>query len=157
MEPSLRNPIIDFYNKLKNQKIAIKFKSSGNWNSIKAHHSKLHFIMEDWLNKLSTTPVYLQLNDHLKHVNLQIFEFLLHLAFSDNQREKAKWMSHGEDDIMFLYSKIYSGKYMNNVSFNIGVFGPDNLMLLLLMVSSTISTPSLTIILPHILIWWVFF
>ncbi|KAL0908009.1 hypothetical protein M5K25_022470 [Dendrobium thyrsiflorum] len=100
------NPIIDFCNKLKKFRGEIKNFDWANSNVIQSHMDKLHKSQADCLDRIAADPLNPILNATLKSLTCKVSEYSSIIASWVIQRAKAKWLSHGEDDLNFLYAKI---------------------------------------------------
>ncbi|KAL0920558.1 hypothetical protein M5K25_009701 [Dendrobium thyrsiflorum] len=121
--PPNGNPITDFCSKLRHLKSLIKTSDWASSNSVQKYLDNLHKIQANYLDKIAADPMNPTLNANLKSVNTKITEFSSHLASWIIQRAKAKWLSHGEDDLKFLYAKIRARNSKKNSVTNLSSFG----------------------------------
>ncbi|KAL0923800.1 hypothetical protein M5K25_004574 [Dendrobium thyrsiflorum] len=76
----------------------------------------LQKLQEELLDKIQVNPLDKEINMKLKEVNRHL-NFNLSLWSSwITQRAKAKWLTSGEDDLSFLYSKIHHRQNMNKIN-----------------------------------------
>ncbi|XP_020703157.2 uncharacterized protein LOC110114575 [Dendrobium catenatum] len=123
--PTVGNPLMDFSNKLRNFKVAIKLKKWGSANSIQSDLNRLQEKQMALLNSLDADPLNNTLNFELKNINGQIADLSSSWSSWMSQRAKAKWLKQGEDDLKFLYSKIRLRKSFNSAALH-NIIG-DNL------------------------------
>ncbi|KAI0524434.1 hypothetical protein KFK09_003803 [Dendrobium nobile] len=111
--PNKASPIYAFYNCLKFLKNKIKGMdwSSSSFLSNAILEAKNHQLQ--CINALQISPLDHHLNSNLKSATENLN--LLQLEWSSwiIQRAKSYWLSHGEDDLGFLYAKIRSRSNMN--------------------------------------------
>ncbi|KAL0911187.1 hypothetical protein M5K25_019309 [Dendrobium thyrsiflorum] len=69
-----------------------------------------------WLSLLDSDPTNPRLNSSLKQINSEIADITTSWTSWINQRIKENWLKHGEDDLKFLYSKIWARKNYNGSS-----------------------------------------
>ncbi|XP_020699543.1 uncharacterized protein LOC110111848 [Dendrobium catenatum] len=119
------NPLVDFGNKLKLLKESIKGKRWANANVMYDHIQKLQAKQLDCLNLLSDQINFCDASVELKNVNIQL-ETASSLWFSwVKQRAKAKWLSQGEDDLKFLYSRIRMRRSYKQTAIALAMSTPD--------------------------------
>ncbi|KAI0493618.1 hypothetical protein KFK09_023737 [Dendrobium nobile] len=101
-----RSPIHAFYPKLKTLKINIKSKSWASSNTLQQDISDLNIKQHSFLCQIQPSPLDPEINLALKDINCKLA--VKNSDWSDwiYQRAKAKWMTNGEDDLKFLYSRI---------------------------------------------------
>ncbi|XP_020696497.2 uncharacterized protein LOC110109654 [Dendrobium catenatum] len=100
------SPIHSFYHKLKTLKLKIKSKSWASSTSLKRDINELNQKQNTIYSQLQVTPLDPELNQALKLINQKLADRNEEWADWTIQRAKAKWMTCGEDDLKFLYSKI---------------------------------------------------
>ncbi|KAL0914872.1 hypothetical protein M5K25_015257 [Dendrobium thyrsiflorum] len=117
-QPVYGNPILGLYSKLKYLKCVIKGMSWANSSTLSSRIACLRNQQAICLEMLNTEPQNSFLNSQLKNLNSD----LLDCSSSWNnwlyQRAKLKWLSHGEDDLKFLYAKLRMRKHYNSLLSN---------------------------------------
>ncbi|PKU60948.1 Putative ribonuclease H protein [Dendrobium catenatum] len=105
-KPVGASPISAFYDSLKFLKCAIRNKNWASANFLSNTILQLKNQQALCLDYIQRDPINPELNLCLKNTNEQLNA--AHLAWSSwiSQRAKAYWLSQGEDDLGFLYSKI---------------------------------------------------
>ncbi|XP_020691324.1 uncharacterized protein LOC110105965 [Dendrobium catenatum] len=100
------NPLVNFANKLKLLKESIKRKRRVNANVMADHIKNLQAKQLACLSHLNDQVNICDSSIKLKNFNIQL-EAASSMWFSwVKQRAKTKWLSQGEDDLKFLYSRI---------------------------------------------------
>ncbi|KAL0920091.1 hypothetical protein M5K25_009199 [Dendrobium thyrsiflorum] len=120
---SYGNPITDFCNNLRKFRGAIKHFVWAKSTVIQTHLDNLHKSQAECLDKIAVDPLNPILNATLKSLNYKVTEFSSILASWVIQRAKAKWLSHGEDDLKFLYAKIRARNSKNKAITNLTSIG----------------------------------
>ncbi|XP_020674999.1 uncharacterized protein LOC110094176 [Dendrobium catenatum] len=105
-QPSHGNPILGWYSKLKNFKESIKGKTWANSCYLSTHLSSLKDQQSLCLGMLNIDPQNICLNQRLKSLNAQIYDCSSSWSNWVLERAKLKLLSHGEDDLKFLYARI---------------------------------------------------
>ncbi|PKU69121.1 hypothetical protein MA16_Dca002391 [Dendrobium catenatum] len=105
---SPRSPLASFYHSLHTLKGALR---NRNW----ASSSFLSTAIQELKNKqlsclleIQSNPLDLDLNNSLKVVNDDLADAQRNWSSWIAQRAKARWLTHGEEDLGFLYAKIRS-------------------------------------------------
>ncbi|KAI0522759.1 hypothetical protein KFK09_005144 [Dendrobium nobile] len=109
------SPIIFFYDCLKHLKEAIRGKRRSSSNYISSGILELKILQHQILADIQNDPLNQALNFSLKDTNVRLASFQLAWYSWISQRAKAYWLSHGEDDLGFLYAKIRSTKNCNSI------------------------------------------
>ncbi|PKU60898.1 Putative ribonuclease H protein [Dendrobium catenatum] len=104
--PLAASPIASLYDSLAALKNAIKKKNWFSSNYLSYNIMLLKNQQALSLEQIQNDPLNPELNISLKNTNEQLA--LAHVAWSSwiSQRAKAYWLSHGEDDLGFLFAKI---------------------------------------------------
>ncbi|XP_020696710.2 uncharacterized protein LOC110109847 [Dendrobium catenatum] len=119
------SPIHSFYQKLKTLKLIIKSKTWSSSNSIKRDIDELTQSQSSIISQLQTCPLDQDLNLALTDINHKLAERNANWTDWIIQRAKAKWLSSGEDDLKFLYSRInvrHNINLIKVISTNSGTF-----------------------------------
>ncbi|KAL0920349.1 hypothetical protein M5K25_009477 [Dendrobium thyrsiflorum] len=88
----------------------------GNWRSsnvLMCDIEDLSAAQSSYLTAIQDSPMDLSVNAELKMINLKLSVAQARWFDWISQRGKAKWLSSGEDDLKFLYTKI---NYRNNTN-----------------------------------------
>ncbi|KAI0515490.1 hypothetical protein KFK09_008154 [Dendrobium nobile] len=100
------SPIHAFYQKLKTLKINIKSKSWASSNTLQHDISELNIKQNSFLCQIQASPLDPEINLALKDINCKLAVKTSDWSDWIYQRAKANWMTNGEDDLKFLYSRI---------------------------------------------------
>ncbi|PKU84127.1 Putative ribonuclease H protein [Dendrobium catenatum] len=109
------SPIHAFFKKLKTLKISIKSKNWASSNSLQTDISDLTASQNNFLCQIQTNPLDTDLNLALKDINHKLAVKNSDWSSWIIQRAKAKWLSNGEDDLKFLYSRINVRQNTNQI------------------------------------------
>ncbi|KAI0501694.1 hypothetical protein KFK09_016639 [Dendrobium nobile] len=105
-QPNESSPLCSFIYKLKTLKNKLKFKPWANFNNIQSEIDALSQTQHQVLSQLQIEPLNSNLNESLKEINYKLNYYHSTLSSWMAQRAKVRWLTHGEDDLKFLYSKI---------------------------------------------------
>ncbi|KAI0488678.1 hypothetical protein KFK09_028517 [Dendrobium nobile] len=105
-QPNCGSPLNSFMFKLKSLKNIIKKKHWSNSNNILLDIDRLSSLQNQLLSHIQSNPLQPELNEKLKEVNSKLLHYHYTLTDWMTQRAKVKWLTQGEDDLKFLYSKI---------------------------------------------------
>ncbi|KAI0487871.1 hypothetical protein KFK09_027694 [Dendrobium nobile] len=112
-QPNSSSPLSSFNFKLKTLKNALKNQTWSNANSIQLDIDSLTSQQHDVISQIQLNPLDHQLNCNLKIINSKLAHYHTILSSWIAQRAKVKWLTHGEDDLKFLYAKINISKNHN--------------------------------------------
>ncbi|PKU73637.1 Putative ribonuclease H protein [Dendrobium catenatum] len=125
------SPIHAFFQKLKTLKISLKSKNWVTSNSLQIDISDLTFSQNNLLCQIQANPLDSDLNLALKDINHKLAVKNSDWSSWIIQRAKAKWLSNGEDDLKFLYSRInvrHNSNQINCITTAEGTFSnPDDI------------------------------
>ncbi|KAI0510599.1 hypothetical protein KFK09_011207 [Dendrobium nobile] len=113
--PNKSSPLSSFNFKLKSLKNSMKQKQWSNSNLIQAQIDTLKGLQHTVLEQIQSTPLDPHLNSKLHQININLAHNQAALSSWISQRAKVKWITHGEDDLKFLYSKINITKNYNRI------------------------------------------
>lgn len=113
--PNFASPIADFYNSLCDLKQAIRKRNWASSNHLSNAILEAKSLQQILLADIQRNPLDLDLNASLKSANDNLHSLLADWSSWISQRAKTYWLSHGEDDLGFLYAKIRSRKNRNNI------------------------------------------
>ncbi|XP_020704264.1 uncharacterized protein LOC110115389 [Dendrobium catenatum] len=100
------SPIHSFCHKLKTLMLNIKSKNWVSSNALQSEILELTSSQNSILRQIHDAPLELDLNLALKEINHKLLERNSNWSDWVIQRAKAKWLTCGEDDLRFLYSRI---------------------------------------------------
>ncbi|KAI0488370.1 hypothetical protein KFK09_028200 [Dendrobium nobile] len=109
------SPITSFYDSLKSLKGAIQNKNWCSSNFLSSCILELKNQQAQCLASIQRDPINLELNLRLKNTNEQLAYAQVAWSSWITQRVKAYWLSHGEDDLGFLYAKIRARNNRNMI------------------------------------------
>ncbi|XP_020683274.2 uncharacterized protein LOC110100194 [Dendrobium catenatum] len=109
------SPLSSFNFKLKTLKNAMKHKSWTNANQIQRDIDNLKELQHSVMSQIQNKPLDPILNGKLNQINSNLGFYQDALSRWIIQRAKIKWLTHGEDDLKFLYSKINITKNYNRI------------------------------------------
>ncbi|XP_020704622.1 uncharacterized protein LOC110115660 [Dendrobium catenatum] len=113
--PNKSSPLSSFNFKLKTLKNAMKHKSWTNANQIQRDIDNFKNLQHSVISQIQSSPLDLALNGRLNLINTNLAFYQDALSRWIIQRAKIKWLTHGEDDLKFLYSKINITKNYNRI------------------------------------------
>ncbi|PKU74732.1 Putative ribonuclease H protein [Dendrobium catenatum] len=113
--PNKSSPLSAFNYKLKSLKNSIKNKTWSNANTIQTEIDSLRAQQSNVINQIQSNPLDPQLNSNLKTINSKLAHYNTTLTSWIFQRAKVSWLTHGEDDLKFLYTKINITKNYNRI------------------------------------------
>ncbi|XP_020674306.1 uncharacterized protein LOC110093681 [Dendrobium catenatum] len=113
------SPLADLCYKLRVLKGRIKSESWSNAKAIQEYLDSLHRHQSHCLQQIAHNPSNVVLNHRLKEISSRITNFTSLNASWIIQRAKSSWLSHGEDDLKFLYDKIRRRKASSNAAINL--------------------------------------
>ncbi|XP_020696824.2 uncharacterized protein LOC110109937 [Dendrobium catenatum] len=112
---SAASPIVNLYYKLKCLKGHLKNHKWNNSSFLKDKIDSLISQQKNCLDLINSNPLDMTLNNSLKLINSSLINFQKAWASWTIQRAKAKWLSHGEDDLEFLYARNKSRGNINHI------------------------------------------
>ncbi|KAI0513575.1 hypothetical protein KFK09_009600 [Dendrobium nobile] len=110
---TIRSPLASFYHSLHSLKRALKNRvwASSSYLSNSIHEIKC--MQNQCLLELQSQPLNLELNNNLKCINENLASLQANWTSWITQRAKALWLTHGEEDVGFLFAKIRSRNNRN--------------------------------------------
>ncbi|PKU71765.1 Putative ribonuclease H protein [Dendrobium catenatum] len=109
------SPLADFAFKLKSLKLKIKQRNWSNSNNIQKDIDLLTEQQANVLGLIQSNPLNDFLNNSLKSINTKLYFYQTTLSDWIVQRGKVNWLTQGEDDLKFLYSKINANRNYSNI------------------------------------------
>ncbi|PKU62946.1 integrator complex subunit 11 [Dendrobium catenatum] len=109
------SPLSSFFFKLKTIKSILKHKNWSNANTIQTEISSLKLQQYHVLSSIQMIPLDCQLNVNLKDINTKLNFYHSTLSSWMSQRAKVNWLTYGEEDLKFLYSKVNISKNKNRI------------------------------------------
>ncbi|KAI0513681.1 hypothetical protein KFK09_009711 [Dendrobium nobile] len=113
--PNKSSPLSSFNFKLKLLKNSLKHKQWANANNLQIEIDTLEALQNSIITQIQSDLLDSQLNGRLKLINSKLAHSQTALTSWITQRAKVNWLTHGEDDLKFLYSKINIAKNYNRI------------------------------------------
>ncbi|KAL0911160.1 hypothetical protein M5K25_019277 [Dendrobium thyrsiflorum] len=125
-EPYTGNPISWFYKRLKQLKSLTKRKDWASSNLIMAKCKNLEGQQLNCQMALDNDPHNGELSNRLKQINGELNFYYSSWSSWIVQRSKVKWLSKGEDDLKFLFSKVRKRSSSNANALKASILGPGS-------------------------------
>ncbi|XP_020689362.2 uncharacterized protein LOC110104548 [Dendrobium catenatum] len=128
-QPNDSSALSSFSYKLKTLKNKIKHKTWANSNNIQKEIDTLSEVQNLVISQIQENPLDDLLNINLKNVNIKLNYYHSTLSSWIAQRAKIRWLTHGEDDLKFLYSKINAVRNysrIKEINTDLGCFNTHN-------------------------------
>ncbi|XP_020703305.1 uncharacterized protein LOC110114693 [Dendrobium catenatum] len=116
LQPPVKGPICHLHQCLQNLKGALRRREWASSNHLSNLTLELKNKQHICLEHIQNRPLDSSLNAALKEINSNLAGLQASWSSRVSQRAKAKWLSHGEDDLGFMYAKIRARRNHNNLS-----------------------------------------
>ncbi|XP_020695252.2 uncharacterized protein LOC110108798 [Dendrobium catenatum] len=110
---TVRSPLASFYHSLHSLKGSLKNRIWASSSYLTNSIHEIKYMQNQCLLDLQSQPLNLELNSNLKCINEKLASLQANWTSWITQKAKALWLTHGEEDVGFLYAKIRSRNNRN--------------------------------------------